>query len=156
MLARAGGFRRPLSSTHPICLAEAVALRGGRPAASESLEAHEDEVLRMLQPQGLPPLPHDDPSPQRRIARRILQRLDGLGKWGGYHTEFRHLARGFHGNDAGTALEVAERLVTIGFLKEKQSVGQRHVYLDPARSGAIRRAVERGEFPPGAGFDGAD
>ena len=43
--------------------------------------------------------PHDDPDPARRVARRILQRLDGMGKWGGYHTEFAHLARGFAGND---------------------------------------------------------
>ena len=154
VLSRAGEFRRLLAPTHPICLAEAVTLRGGQPASSDSFEEHEDAVLAMLQPQGLPPLPHDDPSPERRIARRILQRLDGLGKWGGYHTEFRHLARGFHGNDTGAALEVAERLVRIGFLKEKQSVGQRHVFLDPARSGDIRRAIERGEFPREAGFGG--
>ena len=43
--------------------------------------------------------PHDDPDPSRRVARRILQRLDGMGKWGGYHTDFTHLARGFAGND---------------------------------------------------------
>ena len=33
------------------------------------------------------------PRPARRVARRILQRLDGMGKWGGYHTDFAHLAR---------------------------------------------------------------
>ena len=43
--------------------------------------------------------PHDDPDPARRVARRILQRLNGMGKWGGYHTDFAHLARGFAGND---------------------------------------------------------
>ena len=47
--------------------------------------------------------PDDDPDPSRRVARRILQRLDGMGKWGGYHTEFAHLARGFAGNDRALA-----------------------------------------------------
>ena len=75
--------------------------------------------------------PHEDPDPGRRVARRILQRLDGMGKWGGYHTEFAHLARGFAGNDRALAQEVGEALLEAGLLAEKPSVGQRHVYLNP-------------------------
>ena len=43
-------------------------------------------------PGGAAVRPHEDPDPGLRAARRILQRLDGMGKWGGYHTEFAHLA----------------------------------------------------------------
>ena len=90
---------------------------------------------------------HDDPEPIRRIARRTLQRLDGSGKWGGYHTEFVHLARGFEGNERALALEVGEALLAAGLLGEKRSVGQRHVFLDPRRSGEIRRLIDQGAVP---------
>ena len=70
--------------------------------------------------------PHDDPDPARRVARRILQRLDGMGKWGGYHTEFSHLARGFARNDRA----LAER-------------GRRGA----ARRRAAQREAERGSAP---------
>ena len=53
----------------------------------------------------------DDPLPRRRAARRMLRRLDGMGKYGGYHTEFRHLARGFAGHERQLALEVGEALL---------------------------------------------
>ena len=86
---------------------------------------------------------HDDPDPARRVARRILQRLDGMGKWGGYHTDFAHLARGFAGNDRQLASEVGEALLAAGLLAEKPSVGQRHVFLNPRRAGDIRRLIER-------------
>lgn len=91
--------------------------------------------------------PHEDPDPRRRVARRILQRLRGMGKWGGYHTEFAHLARGFEGNDRRLALEVGEALVAAGLLWEKPSVGQRHVCLNPRRAGEIHRLVDDGVVP---------
>jgi hypothetical protein len=83
------------------------------------------------------------------VARRILQRLDGMGKWGGYHTEFAHLARGFAGHERALAGEVGEALLAAGMLAEKPSVGQRHVYLNPRRAAEIRRMIETGELPPG-------
>ena len=86
----------------------------------------------------------DDPLPRRRAARRMLRRLDGMGKYGGYHTEFRHLARGFAGHERALALEVGEALLRAGLLAEKPSVGQRHVSLVPARTSEIRALVERG------------
>ena len=85
-------------------------------------------------------------------ARRILQRLDGMGKWGGYHTEFAHLARGFAGNDRALAQEVGEALLVAGLLAEKPSVGQRHVFLNPRRAGDIHALIERGELPAGLRF----
>ena len=86
--------------------------------------------------------PHDDPDPRRRAARRILQRLDGMGKWGGFHTEFAHVARGFEGNERALALEVGEELIAAGLLVEKPSVGQRHVSLNPRQAGAVRRMID--------------
>ena len=86
----------------------------------------------------------DDPLPRRRAARRMLRRLDGMGKYGGYHTEFRHLARGFAGHERQLALEVGEALLRAGYLAEKPSVGQRHVSLVAARTSDIRALIERG------------
>jgi hypothetical protein len=113
------------------------------------MEQHEDAVLAVLEARGGEGVsrPHDDPVPARRVARRILQRLDGMGKWGGYHTEFSHLARGFAGNDRALAEDVGERLLVAGLLAEKPSVGQRHVYLNPRRAADIHRLIEQGQAP---------
>jgi len=81
------------------------------------------------------------------VARRILQRLDGMGKWGGYHTEFAHLARGFAGNDRKLAEAVGEAMLEAGLLAEKPSVGQRHVFLNPRRAADIHTLIERGDVP---------
>jgi hypothetical protein len=53
--------------------------------------------MELLEPAGSFTRAHDDPDPRRRVMRRILQRLDGMGKWGGYHTAFDHLAAGSPG-----------------------------------------------------------
>jgi hypothetical protein len=89
---------------------------------------------------------HDDPSPERRTLRRILRRLDGMGKYGGYHTEFSHLARGFPGHERALALEAGEALLKAGLLAEKPSVGQRHVSLVAARTDDIRRLIAGGDI----------
>src|SRR6185312_790858 len=92
-----------------------------------------DDVADLKAPIGIAH-PHVVPDPARRVARRILQRLNGMGKWGGYHTEFAHLARGFAGNDRKLAEAVGEALLEAGLLAEKPSVGQRHVFLNPRRA----------------------
>jgi hypothetical protein len=144
-------LRAPIGAGHPLRIAEVVARLGGRPEDPESVEAYEDAVLAVLATGGAPgvPLPHEDPVPARRVARRILQRLDGMGKWGGYHTDIAHLPRGFAGNDRSLALRVGEALLDAGLLAEKPSVGQRHVFLNPRRAGDIHRFVDTGEAPPG-------
>jgi hypothetical protein len=149
VLEAAGDFRAPIGETHPLRVVEAVARLGGRPSDEESVGEHEDAVLALLEPPAAMAAPHADPDLARRVARRILQRLDGMGKWGGYHTEFRHLARGFQGNEAALALDVAERLLAAGLLASKPSVGQRHVFLNPRRVADIRALIERGEMPDG-------
>jgi len=149
VLADAGDWRAPIGPSHPLHVAEAVARLGGHPADARSVEELEDAVLAVVESSTAVVRPHEDPDPARRVARRILQRLDGMGKWGGYHTDFAHLARGFHGNDQALAGAVGERLLAAGLLAEKPSVGQRHVYLNPRRVADIRALIDRGDLPAG-------
>jgi hypothetical protein len=144
-----GDLRDPIGATHPLRVAEAVARLGGRPADPASSDEHEEAVLAILTGDAGPAVarPHDDPEPARRVARRVLQRLDGMGKWGGYHTEFAHLARGFRGNDRALAEQVGEALLAAGLLEEKPSVGQRHVFLNSRRAGDIRKLIDEGVVP---------
>ncbi len=143
-------LRAPIGAGHPLRIAEAVARFGGHPADPRSVEEQEELVYGLLDPAGAAVTrPHEDPDPARRVARRILQRLNGMGKWGGYHTDFAHLARGFAGNDRALAQEVGEALLADGLLDEKPSVGQRHVYLNPRRAADIHRLIETGATPPG-------
>jgi hypothetical protein len=147
VLADAGDWRVPIAQA--LRSAEAVARLGGHPADADSVAEHEDAVLVLLAPAGASAArPHDDPQPARRIARRILQRLNGMGKWGGYHTDVRHLSRGFAGNERALADEVGEALLDAGLLSEKPSVGQRHVYLNPRRAADIHSLIEGGIVPP--------
>ncbi len=150
VLEDATDFRAPLDPTHPLVIAGHVAALGGHPADPRSTDQHEEAVLALLgsDPNG-PSRPHDDPDPARRIARRILQRLSGMGKWGGYHTEFSHLPRGFAQADRALAAQVGEQLLKAGLLAEKPSVGQRHVFLNPRRAADIYAAIEHGELPAG-------
>jgi hypothetical protein len=147
VLADVEDLREPIGAAHPLVVAAHVAALGGRPADPASMEEHEDAVLAALEATAGVARPHDDPDPVRRVARRILQRLDGMGKWGGYHTDFAHLARGFAGNERGLAEAVGEALLAAGLLAEKPSVGQRHVFLNPRRAGDIHALIERGEEP---------
>ncbi len=148
VLADAGDWRAPIAQA--LRSAETVARLGGRPADDVSVAEHEEAVLALLAPAGTGAArPHDDPQPARRIARRILQRLNGMGKWGGYHTDFSHLARGFAGNERALADAVGEALIVAGLLSEKPSVGQRHVYLNPRRAADIHRLIEQGDVPAG-------
>jgi hypothetical protein len=142
-------LRPPIGATHPLRVAEAVARLGASPLDEDAVERLEPELLRLLEPARRPSRAHDDPDPRRRAMRRILQRLDGMGKWGGYHTAFDHLARGFAGNDRALAFEVGEELVDAGLLSEKPSVGQRHVSLNPRKAGEIRTLIDEGALPPG-------
>jgi hypothetical protein len=141
-------LRPPIGPTHPLRVAEAVARLGGDPSKEADVEALDEAVFALLEPPDAVIRAHDDPEPVRRVARRILQRLDGMGKWGGYHTEFTHVARGFGpGNEQRLAFEVGERLLDAGLLVEKSSVGQRHVFLNPRRSGEIRALIDSGTMP---------
>jgi hypothetical protein len=142
----ASNLREPIGAGHPLRVAEVEA----RLDPALDGEQREEAVLALLRAGDEAAVrPHEDPDPGRRVARRILQRLDGMGKWGGYHTDFAHLARGFAGNDRALAQDVGEALIAAGLLAEKPSVGQRHVFLNPRRAGDIRAFIERGAAPPG-------
>jgi hypothetical protein len=131
--------------------AELAARLGGLPGAAR-LDEQVEQALALFAPSA-PPLgvadeqasAHEDPLPRRRIVRRILRRLDGMGKYNGYHTEFSHLARGFAGHERALALEAGEALLRVGLLEQKPSVGQRHVYLVAAQTAEIHRIIETGE-----------
>ncbi|MCW2999042.1 MAG: hypothetical protein JWN65_2591 [Solirubrobacterales bacterium] len=146
-------LRPPIGAGHPLLVAGEVARQGGRPADPDSVQELEETVLALLEGAGgedpASTRPHDDPDPARRAARRMLQRLAGMGKWGGYHTEFAHLARGFAPSDRALAAAVGEALLDAGLLVEKPSVGQRHVFLDPRRAGDIHALTDRGDMPAG-------
>ena len=141
----ASDLREPIGDGHPLLAAARIAALGGRPADPDSVEQFEDALFDTA-PEATT-RPHDDPDPARRIARRILQRLNGMGKWGGYHTEFAHLARGFAGNERQLAEVVGEALLDDGLLQSKPSVGQRHVFLNPRRAADIHALIERGVVP---------
>ena len=141
--------RPPIGATHPLRVAEAVARLGGSPLDDDSIEELEPQLVALLEPDGSVARAHDDPDPRRRVMRRILQRLDGMGKWGGYHTAFDHVGRGFAGNERALANEVAEEMLAVGLLVEKPSVGQRHVSLNSRRAGEIRALIDRGTPPRG-------
>jgi hypothetical protein len=143
----ASDLRPPIGAGHPLRVAEAVARLGGDPVDPVEDDALEDILPQVLGTQSASARPHEDPDPARRVARRILQRLSGMGKWGGYHTEFAHLPRGFAGNDRALAMEVGESLLQAGLLMEKPSVGQRHVYLNPRRAKDIHRLIDGGDAP---------
>jgi hypothetical protein len=138
----------PVAEERWLWRAEMAARLGGRPGAAVLARWVETAVARLEselpEEAGIDPGIADDPLPRRRAARRMLRRLDGMGKYGGYHTEFRHLARGFAGHERALALEVGEALLRAGLLAEKPSVGQRHVSLVAARTSEIRALVERG------------
>ncbi len=144
----AADLRAPIGAAHPLRVAEAVARLGGDPADPDA-DALDDVLITLLAEGGRPDRPHADADPARRVARRILQRLAGMGKWGGYHTEFAHLPRGFAGNDRALAMRVGEALLESGLLLEKPSVGQRHVYLNPRRARDVHRLVDEGAVPDG-------
>src|SRR3954451_4100838 len=152
VLDDAEDLRAPIGVAHPLLVAAAVAGLGGGPGDPASLAEHEDAVLALLDAAaaaaGVVARPHDDPDPGRRVARRILQRLNGMGKWGGYHTDFKHLARGFAGNDRNLAEAVGEALLESGLLAEKPSVGQPPVFLNARRPApCVPDPAPRGRHP---------
>jgi hypothetical protein len=141
----------PAPTSEWLWRAELAARLGGRPGAAR-LEEQVEQALGLFVPTR-PPFgadaeqasAHDDPLPRRRIVRRILRRLDGMGKYNGYHTEFSHLARGFAGHERSLALDAGEVLLRVGLLEQKPSVGQRHVYLVAAQTAEIHRIIATGE-----------
>jgi len=145
------GLARALR-VHPLRVALALAAHGQPPHEVEG-----PDLLPSLREWGCdggppppPPAPslaiEDDPCPRRRHARKVLQRLLRMGKVGAqYHTEFDHLYRGAAPDERRDALAIGEALLRAGLLREKPSVGQRHVYLAREALPQIHALIERGE-----------
>ncbi len=119
-------------------------------------ESYPEDMVEALRHRGFegPPVPvdepsyaiDDDPDRLRRIARRLVRRLLHKGKIGsGYHTAFDHLAHGVSPADRADAYAVGEALIRAGFLGEKPSVGQRHVYLRREALADIHAFISYGE-----------
>ncbi len=93
--------------------------------------------------------PHDDADRGRRVARRILQRLMGMGKWGGYHTEISHLARGFAGHDRALALAIGERLLRPACCRRSRASASATSSSTPDAPPRSTRSSSAGETPRG-------
>jgi hypothetical protein len=131
-------------SARALGVAETITRLGASPPDDESVERLEAPLVELLEPPGSLTRAHDDPDPGRRVMQRMLQRLDGMGKWGGYHTAFVHVARGFAGNERALAVELGERRVASGLLT--------------ACCSPVKEAVERARLPCTSGsrlFEGA-
>jgi len=138
--------------SHPIRVALTLADHG-QPMDAPAYPAGIVAELRRWGLAGTPPPPgacslavEDDPCPRRRHARIALRRLLRTGKVGDqHHTDFVHLCRGAAADDRGDAFAVGEALVRAGLLGEKQSVGQRHVYLRREALPDIHALIDRGD-----------
>ena len=107
-------------------------------------------MLAVLGPAAGAAPPHGDPDPARRVARRIVQRLAGMGKWGGYHTAFEHLPRGFAGNDRELADVVGERLLDAGPAARSRASASATSSSTRAGPPTSTRCRDGGVVPPGS------
>jgi hypothetical protein len=81
VLADVDDLRDPIGAAHPLVVAAASRpSAGARPTRLDG--GARGRRPRALDAAGGPSRPHDDPDPARRVARRILQRLDGMGQVG--------------------------------------------------------------------------
>jgi len=55
----------------------------------------------------------------KEVRRALLRKLMYLGKWGGSHTSFDNLPKGFPKHLRGAVKEVAEDLIRAGLLLRK-------------------------------------
>jgi hypothetical protein len=81
------------------------------------------------------------------IRGHLLHKLSRHGYWGGRHTAFENLKKGFkprHLGAGGTGRvdEVAEDLIREGLLLQKPTGSGRHVCLNPRRSNEIQTIID--------------
>jgi len=82
------------------------------------------------------------------IKAAILYRLYKQGKWGGSHTDFENLKKGFSPRHLGKRglkrLEkLAEELIKDGYILAKVTSYGYHVSLNPRRTAEIQKIVEK-------------
>jgi len=64
-----------------------------------------------------------------------------MGKWGGSHTSFDNLPKGFPGHLRGDVKKVAEKLIKENILLMKPTSYEKEVSLNPERKADIERMI---------------
>ena len=82
------------------------------------------------------------------IRASILYRLYKQGKWGGSHTDFENLKKGFSPRQLGKrgakrVEKLAEELIKEGYMVAKITSYGYHVSLNPRKSADIQKIVEK-------------
>jgi hypothetical protein len=78
-----------------------------------------------------------DVEARQRIVRRILERLNTMGKYWPARTERRATARGLEGPDVGLALRATDALVACGLMREEHRGHEPRVGLNGDRRSEI-------------------
>lgn len=76
------------------------------------------------------------------IAAMILKKLRRRDNWGGSHTAFDDLPRGFPKNIRGTVKDIAEDLIKDNLLLDKTTSYGRQVSLNPQRKAEIDKIIK--------------
>jgi hypothetical protein len=154
-----GGTTREVAARLGLDLEEllAVLVERGLPFPDDTLDAGTEDSLRALlgiegpqeeRPEPAPaaaPATSAPPVPlELQIAARVLGKLLRAHVIGGKHTAIQNVY-GHHFSDAhkDVAKDVTERLISIGILREKISVGARHVSINPRRLDHTRALAEQ-------------
>lgn len=75
------------------------------------------------------------------IANILVRKLSYMGKWGGSHTSFDNLPKGFPGHLRGDVKKVAEKLIKENILLMKPTSYEKEVSLNPERKADIERMI---------------
>jgi hypothetical protein len=155
-----GGSTREIAARLGMDLPEIVTVlvARGLPFPDDLLEAGTEESLRSLlgleafveaelpSPSPAPEPPPAPPlAPELEVAGRIVAKLLRKHVIGGKHTAIQNVY-GHHFSDADKDLAktVTERLILVGILMEKQSVGARHVSMNPRMIPQARALADHG------------
>lgn len=75
------------------------------------------------------------------VKAKVLFKLARRRNWGGSHTAFDNLKKGFKPNDHGTVKEAAEELIKENFLFKKPTGYGLHVSLNPEKAAEIKAKI---------------
>ncbi|MCX6673350.1 MAG: hypothetical protein NTY37_06190 [Methanothrix sp.] len=78
-----------------------------------------------------------------QIKAKILNKLHRHGYWGGRHTSFDNLPKGFEKSLRGVVKEAAEELICEGLLKGKPTSYGIEVSLNPEKKDEIERLIKK-------------
>lgn len=75
------------------------------------------------------------------VRAKLLFKLARRRNWGGSHTTFDNLSRGFKPKDHHIVKEISEKLIKENFLLKKPTAYGLHVSLNPERAQEIKREI---------------